>query len=240
MDPVSDARRMISESARIIALTGAGMSAESGVPTFRGRGGLWRNYEPQQLATPEAFARDPLLVWEWYNWRRAAIHEAQPNAGHKALAALEQTGRHVTIITQNVDSLHSRAGSTHVIELHGSIWKSVCTGCAAVFWDRRGKLSTLPPLCPECHQMLRPGVVWFGESLPPMAWQASAEACSEAEVLLVIGSSGVVYPAADLAPIARQAGARVIEINLEPTALSSLADLSFHEAAGQILPKLLQ
>jgi NAD-dependent deacetylase len=231
---------MISESARIIALTGAGMSAESGVPTFRGSGGHWRNYEPEQLATPEAFARDPLLVWEWYNWRRAAIHEAQPNAGHLALAALEPAGRQVTIVTQNVDGLHSRAGSTHVIELHGSIWKSVCAGCGAVSWDHRGKLPTLPPLCPECHQIRRPGVVWFGESLPPMAWEASAEACSKAEVLLVIGTSGVVYPAADLVPIAREAGARIIEINLEPTALSRWADLSFHEAAGQILPKLLQ
>ncbi len=216
------------------------MSAESGVPTFRGTGGLWRNYNPHELATPEAFARDPLLVWEWYNWRRGLIHEAQPNAGHLALAALEQQGRHVTIVTQNVDGLHGRAGSTHVIELHGSIWKSICTGCSKVDWDHRPKLSTLPPLCRECHQMLRPGVVWFGENLPPMAWEASAEACSEAGVVLVIGTSGVVYPAAGLVPLAREAGAKIIEINLEATPLSHWADFTFNEPAGQILPKLLQ
>lgn len=216
------------------------MSAESGIPTFRGLDGLWRNYNPQDLATPEAFARDPLLVWEWYNWRRGLVGMAEPNAGHLALAALEQGSHLVTVITQNVDGLHGRAGSSHVIELHGSLWKTICTGCSAVQRDNRPQLSTLPPLCGECGQLLRPGVVWFGESLPPMAWEASLEACSEAEVLLVIGTSGAVYPAAQLVPHAREAGAKIIEINLETTPLSQWADATFTIPAGQILPKLLQ
>lgn len=217
----------------MVALTGAGMSAESGIPTFRGADGLWRNFNAQQLATPEAFERDPMLVWEWYDWRRGLIAAAEPNAGHRALAGMR-------IVTQNVDGLHTRAGSTEVIEIHGSIWQLRCTGCRCEVQDLRPTLAPLPPTCEECGRMLRPGVVWFGENLRPRAWEMSVEWVSEADVLLVIGTSGVVYPAAQLAPIAREAGAKIVEINIEETALSGLADACFLEPSGQILPKLVQ
>lgn len=225
---------------RVIALTGAGMSAESGVPTFRGLDGLWRNYNPQELATPEAFAANPTLVWEWYDWRRGLIAQAQPNAGHFALAQLEEKGPFVTVVTQNVDGLHQRGGSSHVIELHGSIWKLRCMGCQRLHSDLRAHLRTLPPLCEECGQMLRPGVVWFGENLPPMAWEASVEAVSSTDVLLVIGTSGQVYPAAQLVPIAKEAGAKVILVNLEEIELGGAADIVIQGASGEILPKLVQ
>jgi NAD-dependent deacetylase len=234
MPQVSDVRLWLQSAHRIIALTGAGMSAESGIPTFRGLEGLWRNYKPEELATPEAFAANPALVWEWYNWRRDLIAAAQPNPGHFALAQLEAT-KHVTVITQNVDGLHARAGSSHVIEIHGSIWRTRCTGCGQIL-----SATTQGMHCPDCKALLRPGVVWFGENLPPMAWEASVEAVSSADILFVIGTSGVVYPAAQLVPIAKESGARVIEINLEATAVSSYADATFLAPSGQILPKLLQ
>jgi NAD-dependent deacetylase len=216
------------------------MSAESGVPTFRGLDGLWRNYNPLELATPAAFAANPTLVWEWYDWRRSLVAATRPHAGHLALAQLELLGHQVTVITQNVDGLHHRAGSRHVIEIHGSLWRMICTGCQRLELNRQPRLRTLPPLCTDCGQMLRPGVVWFGENLPPLAWEASLEATREAALLLVIGASGTVYPAADLVPLARQNGARIIEINPDDTPLSALADLSLRGAAGDLLPKLLQ
>ncbi len=202
---LEEARRLLHSARRVVALTGAGMSAESGVPTFRGLEGLWRNYRPEDLATPEAFARNPALVWEWYEWRRNLIRACEPHAGHHALAAFG-----CTIITQNVDGLHQRAGSEHVIELHGNIFKTTTT--------------------PEGQP--RPGVVWFGEALPPLVWEASVEAVLQADVLLVIGTSGVVYPAAQLAPLARENGARVLVFNLE--------NADFNGPCGEILPKLLQ
>jgi NAD-dependent deacetylase len=216
------------------------MSAESGLPTFRGLEGLWRNYKPQDLATPEAFAANPTLVWEWYNWRRGLIASAQPNPGHFALAKLEELGPQVSVITQNVDGLHTRAGSTHVIEIHGSIWRTRCLGCVRIEANLKPNLTTLPPLCSECGEFLRPAVVWFGENLPPMAWEASVEAVSTTDILLVIGTSGAVYPAAELVPIAKEAGAKIIEINLEPTPISTQADATLLGPSGQILPKLVQ
>jgi NAD-dependent deacetylase len=239
MNEVSDVRGWLRVSPRVIALTGAGMSAESGIPTFRGLDGLWRNYNPQDLATPEAFERNPTLVWEWYDWRRGLIAAAEPNPGHYALAQMEATN-HVTVISQNVDGLHTRAGSSHVIEIHGSIWRTRCTSCERTQANLKPHLTTLPPLCEDCGQLLRPGVVWFGENLPPMAWEASVEAVSTADILLVIGTSGIVYPAAQLVPIAKEAGAKVVEINLEATALSSQVDATLLGPSGQILPKLVQ
>jgi NAD-dependent deacetylase len=239
MPQVSDVRDWLASASRVIALTGAGMSSESGVPTFRGLDGLWRDFKPEDLATPDAFSRNPTLVWEWYDWRRGLIAAASPNPGHHALVTLEQQ-THLTVITQNVDGLHTRAGSSHVIEIHGSIWRTRCTSCQRVTPNWKPHLTTLPPLCEECGAMLRPGVVWFGENLPPMAWEASVEAVSTTDILLVIGTSGVVYPAAQLVPIAKESGARIVEINPESTPVSELADATLRGPSGQILPKLLQ
>jgi len=230
---------------RVVALTGAGISAESGVPTFRGAGGLWRNYNPGELATPEAFARDPRLVWEWYDWRRGLIAKAQPNAGHRALAELERSktesmaGRgSFTLITQNVDGLHDRADSRNVVKLHGDIWVTRCVSCGSESPNGQVPLVEIPPRC-ACGGLLRPGVVWFGEPLPPEEWERAERASRRAQVFLVIGTSAVVYPAAGLAEIARAAGAKLAVINAETTPLDAIADFVLHGKAGEILPRLL-
>jgi NAD-dependent deacetylase len=219
-------------------LTGAGISAESGVPTFRGTGGLWREYKPEDLATPEAFARDPKLVWEWYNWRRELIAKARPNPGHKALVDLEVRKRNFTLITQNVDGLHDLAGSGKILKLHGDIWRMRCTQCGANWPDRRASLPKLPPHC-ACGGLARPGVVWFGEPLPDGMILEAEHAVASAQVLLAIGTSAVVYPAAGLIPLAKSQGVRVIEVNPEPTAFSESVDRSLRGKAGEILPELL-
>lgn len=222
-------------------LTGAGISAESGIPTFRGAGGLWRSYRAEDLATPDAFRRDPRLVWEWYDWRRGVVSAAEPNAGHRALAEFESRRQGgFTLVTQNVDGLHERAGSREVRRLHGSLWQVRCTGCGGQSEDLRVPLPELPPRCEACGALLRPGVVWFGEALPKAEWEAAVEAAATCEVLLVVGTSAVVYPAASLAPLARRGGARVIELNMEETPQSAIADLALRGAAGVILPEILQ
>src|ERR1700680_3478219 len=187
-------RGWLKEARSVAVLTGAGVSAESGVPTFRGPGGLWKQYRPEDLATPGAFARDPKLVWEWYDWRRARITETQPNPGHYALAEMEKRVPRFTLITQNVDGLHEQAGSRNVLRLHGSIWIVRCTSCEAVREDRRTPLPEMPPVC-ECGAMLRPGVVWFGEPLPPGVWREAEAAARSADLFLVIGASAGVFPA---------------------------------------------
>ncbi len=222
-----------------MVLTGAGVSAESGLPTFRGSGGLWKQYRAEDLATPEAFARDPRLVWEWYDSRRQAHAGAQPNAAHLALAELERRAPGFTLVTQNVDSLHERAGSRNVIHLHGEIWLARCTGCGRETRDERTPLAELPPRCEACGALMRPGVVWFGEPLPRQAWERAEEATRAAGVLLVVGTSAVVYPAAGLVPLAQSCGARVIECNMEETPFSAGLDRSFRGRAGELLPKLI-
>ncbi len=223
----------------VVAFTGAGVSAESGLATFRGPGGIWEGRSPMELATPEAFAADPTLVWRFYAWRRAAAVAAEPNPAHRALAALARVRTDFTLITQNVDGLHERAGNTELIRLHGSLWRNRCTREGTEKDDLRGDLGELPPRC-SCGGMLRPGVVWFGEALPAGALEHAARAAKEADLLIVVGTSAQVYPAADLPRLARQAGAFVVEINPEPTALTGDVDVHISGAAGEVLPDWLR
>jgi len=241
-DSISALRRALNEVESIVTLTGAGISAESGIPTFRGKDGLWRKFSPQALATPEAFRRDPKLVWEWYDWRRCLIQKAEPNGGHYALAELarRQAARSgsFTLITQNVDGLHDRAGSQNLLKLHGDIWLVRCVGCGKEQCNEEAPLKELPPRC-DCGAWLRPGVVWFGEELPRGVWERAVEACSRTKIMLVIGTSATVYPAAGLAKVARNAGAQVAVVNPDPSGIDDLADWILRGLSGEILPRLL-
>lgn len=234
---LEQARCWIGKASSIAVVTGAGISAESGIPAFRGAGGLWKQFRPEDLATPEAFARDPKTVWEWYDWRRGLVHKAQPNPGHTALAEIERRVPRFTLITQNVDGLHGAAGSRHVLEIHGSIWKLRCVKCGHRWEDRSVPLH-LPPHC-QCGGLARPDVVWFGETLPQDLWQTAARAAMACDVFLSVGTSAVVYPAAGLVELARSAGAKIIEVNIESTAISTFVDCTLAGCAGEILPKLL-
>ena len=240
---LEEARRLLGEARFIGVLTGAGVSAESGVPTFRGKDGLWRNFRAEELATPEAFARDPALVWEWYQWRRGLIREKEPNPAHLALVELEKRilegGGDFGLITQNVDGLHEKAGSKRVIPIHGNIWEVRCAD-PSCGWKKvdRGELEPLPR-CPRCGGLARPGVVWFGEVLPGEALDEVERVLEGCDLFLVAGTSGVVQPAASFAWAAGRRGAKVIEVNLEPTPLTQTAHLAFHGPAGEILPALL-
>lgn len=226
-------------SARSVAvLTGAGISAESGVPTFRdAQNGLWESYRPEDLATPEAFARDPALVWSWYAWRRELVGGVEPNAGHRALAELEQRVPGFILATQNVDGLHRRAGSRNVLELHGNISRTICSfEHEAVEPDG---LEGEPPLCPSCGAYLRPDVVWFGEALPVEAFERAREEASRSDVFLSVGTSSLVQPAASLPQAALAGGATAVEVNPEDTPLTPHADYALRGAAGEALPALL-
>jgi NAD-dependent deacetylase len=232
-----EARALIEGARRITVLTGAGVSAESGIPTFRGPGGLWRERRPEDLATPEAFARDPLLVWEWYDWRRGVIAAARPNPAHEALARLEARHEHFTLVTQNVDGLHARSGSTAPLELHGSIWTLRCTDCGAERVDRSAPLDPLPPRC-RCGALERPGVVWFGEALPIETLERAHAAAAACDLFLLVGTSALVWPAAGLGEIAQRSGAHVIEINPDATPYSGRV-LSLRAKAGELVPLLI-
>ena len=236
---VRESAKKLAEATRVGVLTGAGVSAESGVPTFRGPQGLWRKFRPEELATPEAFARDPKLSWEWYDWRRQKLAACKPNAGHEALVRLERSVAEFTLVTQNVDGLHRAAGSRNVQELHGNIWRLRCTICSHTAEDFRVPLPELPPRC-DCGGLLRPDVVWFGEMLPEGPSNSSLKAMSNAEMVLVVGTSGLVHPAASLPLVAKQAGASVIEVNMEETPLSSMADVTLLGPSAVRLPELLQ
>ncbi len=235
---IFQAAEMMTGAKRVAVLTGAGISAESGVPTFRGKDGLWKQYRAESLATPDAFGRDPALVWEWYDWRRGIVSKVSPNRGHSVLAEWEGLFPHLDIITQNVDGLHAKAGSTKIIELHGNIWKLRCTREDTIYHDLNAPLPQIPPLCPVCQSILRPHVVWFGESLDPEVINEAFRLCRESEVMLVVGTSAVVYPAAALPLAASEAGAKIIEINPDPTPLTSSSDISLRGKAGEILPLL--
>lgn len=236
-EPLERARALMARARRVAVLTGAGVSAESGVPTFRGAGGLWRTHRPEDLATPEAFARDPKLVWEWYDWRRGLIAAAKPNPAHHALVELERRVPSFMLATQNVDGLHQAAGSRDPILLHGDIWTLRCVGCGEERLDRRATLPELPPRC-ACGGLLRPGVVWFGEPLPEGALERAAAAVAEAEVLLLVGTSAVVWPAAGLGEVALGREIPVIEVNPEPTAYSGRG-IALAGRAGEVLPELV-
>ncbi|MGE0469223.1 MAG: NAD-dependent deacetylase [Nitrospira sp.] len=223
----------------ITVLTGAGISADSGVPTFRGPDGLWRAYRAEDLATPEAFARDPRLVWEWYNWRRELIATKQPNAAHAAVVELERRCQAFWLITQNVDGLHRAAGSRKLSEIHGNIWMVRCTRCGVVEDNHDVPIGILPCCC-HCKSLLRPHIVWFGESLSPEDVERCATVLHRCDVLLVIGTSGTVFPAAGFASIAKNAGAFVAEINLDATPQSTLVDLSLQGRAKDIVPLLIE
>jgi NAD-dependent deacetylase len=238
---IARAADAIRGAARITVLTGAGVSAASGIPTFRGADGLWRKVRAETLATPEAFENDPKLVWEWYDWRRGMIRDARPNAAHDVLAAWTRQRPGVTLITQNVDGLHERAGAERLLRLHGSIWHLRCwRGCErgrAEWFDDTTPLPTLPPRCPHCHGLARPAVVWFGESLDPRILDAATRA-TECDVFLTIGTSSVVYPAAGLVHLAKRHGAMTIEINTDITDASAAVDVAIRARAEEALLEL--
>ena len=242
-DHLTLAREALSRARSIAILTGAGISAESGIPTFRDAlTGLWEQFKPEELATPAAFLANPKRVWEWYAWRREKVAGAKPNPGHTALAEIERKciarDANFTLITQNVDGLHQVAGSRNVIELHGNICRVKCFDHhhAVASWSETGEI---PPRCPQCGSMLRPDVVWFGEMLPDDALETAMQAARSCEVFLSVGTSTVVEPAASLPFVARQAGAMVIEINREPTPLTTVSQISLRGAAEEILPQLV-
>ena len=239
MEPPRVLISALRDSSRTVVLTGSGISAESGVPTFReAQTGLWERFDPQELATPEAFARDPRLVWDWYAWRRKLVAEARPNPGHLAIAEMQHLVQSLTLVTQNVDGLHQRAGSRDVIELHGNIRRTKCPveGTTVDNYDE----SESPPLCPSCGAPLRPDVVWFGEMLPAEAIEAASEAALGADVFLSVGTSSLVYPAAGLPFEAVENGATLVEVNPETTPLTPRADYTLHGPAGDVLPRLIR
>jgi NAD-dependent deacetylase len=227
----------VGRAARLTVVTGAGVSAASGIPTFRGPGGLWRAFRPEDLATPEAFARDPKLVWEWYAWRRGLVAQAAPNRAHEVLAAWSRRLPDFRLVTQNVDGLHERAGTSNVIRFHGSLWEVACwERCpgSPPRWGHEGVFGELPPRCPHCGGLLRPGVVWFGESIDAGAL-ASTEAALDCDVCLAVGTSALVYPAAGLVAGAGARGAFTAEINLEATPASGAVDLAITGSAEEVL-----
>ncbi len=235
---IEELKEKLRKAKAVAVLTGAGISAESGVPTFRGDGGLWKQFRAVDLATPEAFSRDPKLVWEFYNWRRELLAPLKPNPGHFALAEIERLVPKFTLITQNIDGLHRVAGSRNMLELHGNIWWVRCTSCGGLVEDRRTPLPELPA-CESCGALLRPHVVWFGEMLDPEVLNGAFEAISSCDLMIVVGTSGTVQPAASMGLQAKRGGATVAEINLEPTPYSDVYHISISGKSGEILPQLL-
>jgi NAD-dependent deacetylase len=235
------AAALLRRADRVAVLTGAGVSAESGVATFRGPAGLWEGHHVEDVATPRAFARDPVMVWRFYNQRRAGLRTVQPNPGHRALAALEQRwgSERFTLITQNIDGLHQAASSIHVLELHGRLSRVRCVGCDYIA-DRPREELPESPRCPDCGDWIRPDVVWFEEMLPQRIWREGREQTEACQCFLVIGTSAIVFPAAGLISTAKSAGAAVIEFNLEATAASSSADVCLHGPSGQLLPEVVR
>ncbi|PYV38001.1 MAG: NAD-dependent protein deacylase [Acidobacteria bacterium] len=223
---------------RVVVFTGAGISAESGVPTFRGPEGLWKKFRVQDLATPEAFQARPQLVWEWYGWRRGQIAEVKPNPGHRAVSEFEKYFVDFTLVTQNVDGLHDRAGNRKLLKLHGDIWEIRCVQCGTARMDFTLSFNHLPPLC-VCGGALRPGVVWFGEPLPAGIFDEAVQKAEGCDLFFSVGTSAEVYPAAYLPSIAKEHGAYVVEVNIESSAAASCADEVLLGKSGEVLPEIL-
>ena len=240
------ARSLVRSARRVVALTGAGVSAESGVPTFRGAGGLWKQYRAEDLATPQAFARDARLVWEWYGWRRSVVLACAPNAAHRALASAAPTRPEVHVVTQNVDGLHAAARGDAAplpLELHGSLFRIRCTACGRRKDDRSAidatRIETLPH-CETCGALMRPDIVWFGEPLDPMVLGEAVRLASAADVCLVVGTSALVQPAAGLADLTRRAGGAIIEVNVDSTPITDVAAAVLRGPAAELVPELLR
>lgn len=229
---------------RVAVLSGAGISAESGVPTFRDdKNGLWARFDPYELSSTQGWTQHPERVWGWYLWRHYLVNQVEPNAGHRAVAAWEQHAQ-VSVITQNVDDLHERAGSSTVHHLHGSLFAFRCAACAMAYTGElpdmaEPALEVQPPVC-GCGGLIRPDIVWFGEELPQGAWRSAVEATEAADVVIVVGTSGLVYPAAGLPELAVARGISVVEVNPEPTPLSPIARVSLRDTASRALPGLLE
>ena len=232
-------REKVRSAERVVMFSGAGVSRESGLDAFRGAGGLWERMRPEELATPEAFRADPEKVWQWYAWRYQRVAEASPNPAHQAIARLEAVFPFIIVVTQNVDSLHRRAGSRNLLELHGSLARAFCNRCGRSrdMGEAIAESPGAPPIC-TCGGKFRPGVVWFGESLPEETFEQACEAAASCELFLSVGTSATVYPAAGLIELAHRAGACLIEINPEPTPFSGLMDLRLAAPAGEALPAL--
>lgn len=230
---------LVETAQNAVVLTGAGISAESGVPTFRGAEGLWGKFKAEELATMEAFMANPKIVWEWYNWRRELLTNVEPNNGHKALCALESWFNSFTLITQNVDGLHAKAGSEGVLELHGNIERNKCAGCNRPFESKVDIDPDNAPRCDHCGGKVRPDVVWFGEMLPEETIDTAFIRSRQADIFFCVGTSALVHPAASLPVTAKSSGASLIEINPEPTPISAIADICLHDKAGRVLPQIV-
>lgn len=228
----------LSESKRIVFFTGAGISVESGIPTFRGKDGIWNKLKPEELANFNAFLRNPQMVWEWYNHRKKIIHESKPNAGHLAIAEFEKYFDDVTVVTQNIDNLHRRAGSKKIHELHGNIERNYCIKCHT-YYNEDLNFTEGVPKC-KCGGLIRPDVVWFGEFLPADQLEESEKASIRSDIFFAVGTSAVVYPAAGLVYTAKHSGSYLVEVNIEETEVSSIADVSFFGEAGKVLPAILE
>ncbi|MFZ0452196.1 MAG: NAD-dependent deacylase [Ignavibacteriaceae bacterium] len=227
----------ISSAKRIVFFTGAGISAESGIPVFRGKDGIWNKLKPEELANFNAFLKNPELVWEWYQHRKKIVSGSGPNAGHLAIMEMENYFPDVKVITQNIDNLHKRAGSKTIYELHGNIERNYCIKCKKVYYDIV-PLEGKTPKC-ECGGLIRPNVVWFGEYLPQDQFDASYLAAENADIFFIVGTSAIVYPAASLIYKAKESGAALVEVNIERTEISGIVDFSLFGKAGEVLPAVL-
>ena len=230
---------LLSKKTKVVVLTGAGISAESGVPTFRGEDGLWKKFRPEELATFDAFMANPQLVWEWYEYRRKIIEEIKPNPGHLALVEFQNYFERFDLVTQNVDGLHEQAGSKNVIELHGNIKRNKCIRCGIKYDTLENTVPGIPPKC-ACGGNIRPDVVWFGEMLPQDALHYAFQVSSECDLFFTVGTSAIVHPAASLPLLAKRNGAYVVEVNIEPTEISRIVDESLMGKAGEIMPLLVK